>query len=116
MNTRMVKLIDPARTVVASAQVVEEGDHYGGTIDLQSTPAKLRTLFDQFEEIVNGQMFSFLDEIQEKIGTLAIHAVFDDGSEVCVQDLQVYPSTGDVSFRVAQGRLSKTSAVSSAEL
>ena len=39
----------------------------------ENTPAELRTLFDVFEEIVNGQMFVFLDDIQEKIGSVADH-------------------------------------------
>jgi hypothetical protein len=47
-------------------------------------------------------MFSFLDEIQEKIGSLTIKAVFDDGCEAPVKDLQVFPSTGEVSFKLAE--------------
>ncbi len=100
MITKSVQLIDQSRTILATAQVADEGDHYGGTIDLRMTPVELRALFDEFEEIVNGQMFVFLDDIQEKIGALPIKAVFDDGSEVYVKDLQVFPSTGDVSLRL----------------
>ena len=102
MNTRTVKLIDQSRDVLAVTQVADEGDHYGGTIDLEGAPASLRALFDEFEEIVNGQMFSFLDAIQEKIGSLPIKAVFDNGREVYVKDLQVFPSTGEVSFKSAE--------------
>lgn len=104
MNTRNVKLIDHARHVLAVAQVAEEGDHYGGTIDLRCAPAGLRALFDEFEEIVNGQMFSFLDEVQEKVGSLAIKALFENGHEVEVKDLQVFPRTGEVSFKLAEVR------------
>ena len=102
MTTQLVKLIDRSRSVLAVAHVADEGDHYGGTIDLLGTPANLRTLFDEFEEIVNGQMFSFLDEIQEKIASVSVKAVFENGREVEVKDLQVFPSTGDVSFRLAE--------------
>ena len=98
--TTSVRFIDPARTVLATAQVADEGDHYGGTIDLKHTPAELRVLFDEFEEIVNGQMFVFLDDIREKIGSVPITAVFDDGSEVGVKDLQVFPGAGEVSFNL----------------
>jgi hypothetical protein len=87
--------------VLATTQVADQGGYFGGTIDLRSTPAHLRALFEEFEEIVNGQMFVFLDEIQAKIGSLPIKAVFDDGFEVYVKDLQVFPSTGDISFRLA---------------
>jgi hypothetical protein len=100
MNTRSVQLVDTSRNVLAVAEVTPEGDHFGGSIDLRSTPAGLRALFDEFEEVVNGQMFSFLDEIQEKIGALPIKAVFEDGNEADVADLQVFPSTGEVSFKL----------------
>src|SRR5258708_36158228 len=101
MNGPIVKLIDPRRNVLAAAQVADEGEHYGGTIDLARTPPDVCALFEAFEEVVNGQMFSLLDEVQARIGSLAIKAVFDDGSEVGVKDLQVFPSTGDVSFKLA---------------
>jgi hypothetical protein len=101
MDTRHVRLVDRSHAVLAVARVADEGGYFGGTIDLHSTPADLRALFEEFEEIVNGQMFVFLDEIQEKIGALPIRAVFDDGSEASIKDLQVFPSTGDVSFRLA---------------
>ena len=102
MVTRTVKLIDPARNVVATAQVADEGAYYGGTIDLGDTPPSLRALFEEFEEIVNGQMFAFLDDIQERIGAILLKAVFDTGQEVQIKDLQVFPSTGDVSFKLAE--------------
>jgi hypothetical protein len=102
MSQRHVKLIDRTRAVLATAEVADEGDHFGGTIDLRDTPPPVRALFEEFEEVVNGQMFAFLDEIQGKITAMPIHALFDDGGEICVKDLQVFPSTGDVSFRVGR--------------
>jgi hypothetical protein len=84
MITRTVILIDASRNVLATARVADEGPHYGGTIDLGSTPPALRALFDEFEEVVNDQVFSLVDEIQSKI------------------DLQVFPSTGAVSFKVVR--------------
>lgn len=100
MTNQSVRLIDQSREVIATAEVTDEGDYYGGTIDLRLTPVSLRALFDEFEEVVNGQMFVFLDEIQAKIGAMPIKAAFADGSEDSVRDLQVFPSTGDVSFRL----------------
>jgi hypothetical protein len=101
MGTQSVQLVDQSRAVLATAQVANEGEYFGGTIDLQSILASLRALFDEFEEVVNSQMFVFLDAVQERIGSLHIRAVFDDGSEINVRNLQVFPSTGDVSFRLA---------------
>jgi hypothetical protein len=102
METRTVKLIDQAGHVVATAQVADEGADYGGTIDLRATPPALRALFDEFEEIVNGQMFAFLDDIQGKIRAVPLRAVFDTGRTVDIKDLQVFPGTGEVSLRVAE--------------
>jgi hypothetical protein len=101
MNTQHVQLVNFSQAVLAVAQVADEGGYFGGTIDLASMPPHLLALFREFEEIVNGQMFVFLDEIQERIGSLPIRVVFDDGLEVDIRDLQVFPSTGDVSFRLA---------------
>jgi len=100
MMTRSVKLIDHSRSVLATAEVADEGDYYGGTIDLRFTPADLLAMFNEFEEIVNGQMFVFLDDIQAKIAASPIKAVFEDGSEACVKDLQVFPGAGELSFRL----------------
>ena len=60
----------------------------------------MRALFDEFEEAVNDQIFSFADEIQAKIDSYGIRARFDDGLEAEVKDVQVFPSTGDVSFKL----------------
>lgn len=96
-----VSLIDAAGNPVAAAQVADEGGYFGGAADLGATPPNLRALFDDFEECVSGQMFSRVDEVQGKIAAFGIRAVFDDGAEVGVKDLQVFPSTGDISFRAA---------------
>jgi hypothetical protein len=104
MKTQTVKFIDQARNTIAIACVGIEGDQYGGTIDLHGMPANLRALFDELEQVVNGQMFSFLDEIQEKIGTLPIKVVLENGQEMFLNDLQVYPSTAEVSFKLAAVR------------
>ena len=102
MTTRHVQLLDPSGAAVAVARVADEGSHYGGTVDLRRTPAGLLALFREFEEVVDGQMLVFLDEVQGKIAAHHIRAVFDDGHEVPLDDLQVHPSTGDVSFRAVR--------------
>jgi len=93
--------LDPSRAVVAVVTVTDETDRFGGTIDLSSTPPTIRAVFDEFEEIVNGQMFSFLDEVEAKVAALGLIAEFPDGTTAPVADLQVYPTAGEVSFRAA---------------
>jgi hypothetical protein len=102
MTGKAAQLIDPFRTVLATAHVTEEGTHFRGTIDLAMMPESLRRLFVELEEIVNGQEFSVLDEIQDKIAAASLRVVFDDGTEAFVKDLQIYPSSGDLSFKLAK--------------
>ena len=101
MQNRSVKLVDSTGGVLATAKVADDEGIYTGTIDLQGAPPELRALFDEFEEIVNGQMFVFLDDIQARIASRAIKAIFEDGCAAPVRDLQVFPKAGDVSFRLA---------------
>ncbi|HTE18381.1 MAG TPA: hypothetical protein VK689_08370 [Armatimonadota bacterium] len=105
MQTLTVQLIDSYRIVVATAQVAERGECLAGLINLGPMPAALRHKFAEYEEIVDGQMFSLLDDIEEQINAVPLTAVFGDGSEAPVEDLQIYPSTGRVSFRLAKERV-----------
>jgi hypothetical protein len=98
MDTHMVQLLDPSRTVVATAQVVEQDRKYSGRIDLSFMPVALQQKFREYEEIVNGQMFSLLDEIEEQIGALRLKIRFVTGYEVAIEDLQIYPATKRISF------------------
>lgn len=101
MTTLTVRFLDPARAVVATATVADEGDHFAGTVDLTATPAHVRAVFDEYEEVVLGQMFSFLDEVQAKVAALGLRAEFDGGFAAPVTDLQVYPTDGELSFHLA---------------
>ncbi len=47
-------------------------------------------------------MFSLLDSIEEKIGGIPFKVSFENQIEACVEDLQVFPSTGAVSFKTRQ--------------
>jgi uncharacterized protein YlaN (UPF0358 family) len=102
MHMQMIKLIDPNCIVVAIAQVVADGEGYRGRIDLSLMPAKLQEQFAEYEEIVNGQMFSLLDEVEEQIRVLRLKIRFDTGYEVEAEDLQIYPSTNRISFKLVE--------------
>ncbi len=101
MNAKTIRLIGEGGRLVAVAHVVDQGGYYGGTIDLSATPPEVLTLFEQFDELVNSQQFTCADEIESKIDALSIQAIFEDGGAAPATDLQVYPGTGDVSFKVA---------------
>ncbi len=78
------------------------GTHYEGTISLDHTPPELKRLFEEYEEIVEGQMFSLLDSIEEKISVIHLKVSFENRTEAYVEDLQVFPSTEAVSFKTRQ--------------
>lgn len=124
MSARTIKLLSPSDDLLATGQVALEGDHFAGSLDLTPMPAPLLGTFQEFEAIVNGQIFSLLDDMEQRIHELAIKVAFDDGSEAFVADLQIYPSTGLASFvvrpahhaslgRVTNGQEKDSSAVSS---
>jgi hypothetical protein len=102
MSAKSIRLIDATGHALACGEVADRGEFYAGTIDLTCTPPKVRELFTEFEAIVNGQEFSCLDEIQQRNDALHATVVFLDGDRAPVTDLQVYPSAGTVSFRVAE--------------
>ena len=102
MTTQPVYLVDQSSTKVAVLNVEPSGDRYRGTICLDGTPPELKHLFEEFEENVEGQMFTLADEVEEKIAPLSLKVIFSNGMEAFVDDLQVYPSTKRVSFKVRQ--------------
>jgi hypothetical protein len=111
MNTRTIRLVNDADDFIAAIHVAEEGAGYGGTIDLNTLPGETRALFEAFEEAVNEQMFGLLDELCAKITALNFSAVFEDGSKCAISDLQVFPSTGEISFKAMNAKtLAKRSA------
>lgn len=102
MTDQPINLVDQSSARIADLNVSLTGDLYSGTISLDATPPQLKRLFEEFEEIVEGQMFSLADEVEEKIGAIPLRVVFGNGMEAYVQDLQVFPSTNRVSFKIRQ--------------
>src|SRR3954471_6130778 len=102
MTAQPTYLVDQSSARIAVLNVTLTGDLYSGTICLDATPPQLQRLFEEFEEIVEGQMFSLADQIEEKIGAIPLRVVFANGMEAYVEDLQVYPSTKRVSFKLRQ--------------
>jgi hypothetical protein len=100
-SARNVKVIDQSRQVVAVGRVTVEADRFFGELDLRSMPVSLRQTFEEFEEIVNDQIFSLLDDIEERIRGLSLKVALEGSNEAKVEDFQLYPSTGLVSFRIA---------------
>src|SRR5688500_10032905 len=102
MTSNPLFLIDETGARVAALDVQFRDDHYEGTISLAGTPRGLRRLFFKFEAIVEQQMIYLRDDIEEKIAALRLRVLFDDGSEAEVAELQVFTTTGAVSFKTRQ--------------
>src|SRR2546425_1043022 len=96
---RPIYLIDQKSAQVAVLDVHDCNGHFEGTISLDPAPPALRQMFEQFEEVVEGQMFTLLDDIEAKIAALPLRVVLEDGKVACVADLQVFPSRKAVSLR-----------------
>ena len=112
MISQRITLIDQGRQVVATARVTEQDSTFTGWIDLRPMPVPLQRLFEEYEEIVNTHMFSLLDAIEEQIETLHLKAVFADGHEAVLTDVQIYPSTKKVSFQAVKGVVSRPGSTS----
>ena len=102
MTSRTVQFISYDRVPVATARVTDTAGFFSGSVDLSRMPSGLLQKFEEYEEIVGGQMFSLLDEIEEQINKLSLKVAFDEGWEAPLEDLQIYPSTKRVSFKVGQ--------------
>ncbi len=102
MIPKIIKIIDRNRKVVATGQVVKYEDRFTGQLDLLSISTSLRQTFEEYEEIVNGQMFSLLDEIEEQINALRLKVIFNEGDEAIIEDLQIYPTTKRIAFKLVK--------------
>jgi hypothetical protein len=99
MTQRPLYLTDTSAARLATLAVSPVGDLFEGTIQTDHLPDDLRQLFAEFEEVVEGQMFSLLDQVEDRIRTARLRVVWEGGADTPVSDLQVFPSTGAVSFR-----------------
>ena len=85
-------------------QVVIERSEEGccfGSFTPRSAFSAVQPLFRDFEEAVNLQALSIVDELDAAIRALGLHICLPDGSQpVAVEDVQIW-SDGRISFRIA---------------
>ncbi|WP_044279737.1 hypothetical protein [Myxococcus stipitatus] len=92
-------MVDARGNLIGGVRVSEKGGRWSGDIDLGGTASSIVSLFTRFEEMVNGQMFSFLDEMEAEIRQLGVRLLTTEGTSLPVDDLQIYPAERVVSFR-----------------
>ena len=77
-----------------------EEDCCFGSFTPRSAFSAVQPLFRDFEEAVNLQALSIVDELDEAIRALGLHICLPDGSQpVAVEDVQIW-SDGRISFKV----------------
>ncbi|HYO70580.1 MAG TPA: hypothetical protein VEU33_31325 [Archangium sp.] len=100
MTRRLRGQLRTAQGVLAgTVEVSEHSDLYRGSIDLSRTPPPILALYSYYEELVNGQVLSLLDDADAHLEALGISFHAEDQEPLRIHDLQVYPSDGAVSFR-----------------
>ncbi len=97
-----IRILDQARTHVASAVVAAQEGNFTGQVDPGQMPTAFRRLFEEYEAIVNGQTFSLLNAIEDRIAAVPVTVVFSGEHEAAVQDLQIYPTSGRISFKIVR--------------
>lgn len=100
MSRRTVKLLDQQGRLIAVGSVSDQGNRYAGFVDIEPMPSEVQTLFEEFEGAVNGQLLGHIDDLVARIAALRVRAVFDDGTESRVRNLQIFPADDVVSFEL----------------
>ena len=94
-----IRLMDSSCRIVATARVERNGRQFVGTIEFDTVPPDIRCKFEDLEALVEQQVFSLTDEIEDEIAALGMRVGFEDGASAPVEDLQVFPRAGTISFR-----------------
>ena len=94
-------LVDSKGRSLGSVDVSWVGTLYVGDVDLSGVDSDLVSLFDEYEDVVMGQVLSLLDEQEDSMSKLGARFVSDDNLHVLyVCDLQMYPKQRRVAFRI----------------
>ena len=104
--SQTINLIDARQNVVAVATVDDKGSYFSGTVSVDRMPEPMLKTFEQYESLINDQVLSLLDEIEQCIDGMLLTAVFGDGHAIFAADLQIFPKAGTISFKVAPQRVS----------
>jgi hypothetical protein len=102
MQHKSVTIFDGEGNAVATAKIEFRKEFYAGSVNLERMPESLRLMFEEYEEIVNNQIFSLLDQIEDQISAIPFVAVFDDGCQAHMKDLQIFTKGGTVSFKMVE--------------
>ena len=97
---RKVDLIGPDDSTLAELLIADEEEGwFTGRIVRQSFPPEVEKALAWYDEVMQDQMLSYLDEAVAAVQRLELRARFPDGSMQKTYSLHVSPSD-EVSFRI----------------
>jgi len=92
-----IEICDSSGHVLAVAEITDESQGYFlGRITRDEFPEELRSLLEEYEEIVAGQMLSLLDDVEAKLRAwgLRVGGIPGHVSSALVIDFQPEPEGG----------------------
>lgn len=104
VESQKVLLISPNENTVAEFLIADEEEGwFTGRILRRSFPLEINKALVWYDEVVQNQMLSYLDEATAAIQKFELQARFPDGSTHKTYSLHVSPSE-EVSFRISPVR------------
>ncbi len=99
MKSQAYRLCLPTGCAIATANVIEDEGRLFGSFAWTNPPADVKQALSEFGEIVENQILSLLDAIEEKIVAFDIRAVRQgDEAEYRTVNLHAYPSDNTIDF------------------
>jgi hypothetical protein len=100
MLVKLVKNVGLIQNIVAIAEVQNRGNYYSGSVNIDQMPQPLLSLFEEYEYLVNNQVLSLLDRIEDEIDINSFVVIFDEDIKFYIDDLQILPSSRMISFKL----------------
>ena len=100
IKNKTAELIDAKQRRMGQVTIERnEGDLILGAFAPATAFSAVEALFQDFEEAVEVQALSVVDELDAQIAGLGLHLRFPNGKRVDIHDVQIY-SDGGMSFRL----------------
>ncbi len=100
-ESRKVYLVGPDGDTLAELSIDDEEEGwFTGRVVRQSFPPEVEKALTWYDEVVQDQMLSYLDEAVAAVQRLELQAKFPEGSTHRTYSLHVGPSN-EVSFRIS---------------
>lgn len=100
-DSKIVYFLSADGSILAESRIDhEEAGWFSGSIVWRRFPLEINKALDWYDEVVQGQMLSYLDEAGDAVQKFDLTVKFPDGSTHKTYGLNISPSN-DVSFRIS---------------